>query len=246
MMNIDTPLTPPADQHDDDHEIHKPSVKFDLSNLPTMNKDQKQQEQAPPSPCIDICAHMVPSTILVALLDREQEMRGLVRHNMPFFETLQLHLGPTQWPLFEDILYRDRQQLSDKEWMSRIEQFLNQVPSLLGTFKELVGYVDDSNDQERNTTAGLSITGVPNVDLCHIRQYPDRLKDLHSSYPQFFINCQQVLSEDDYTQMENVLFASKSELSDGRWKSLIKKLLSPHQNLMDQLKEIIAYEIDDD
>ncbi|ORZ20457.1 hypothetical protein BCR42DRAFT_488966 [Absidia repens] len=264
MMDVHGPLTPPVDHGDDDYDISKqqqqqqPSVKFDLSSITITTASEPIEHQQTikdpqlPSPCIDISAHMVPDSILVALLDREQEMKGLVQHNLPFFQTVQQHIGPAQWPAFETVLYCDRQQLPDKEWMSRIEHWLDQVPSMVGTFKELVGYVEqeeeygDDDDDDQTRTYNNQCSFLNHVDLSHIRQYPERLQAFKSSYPQFFINCQQVLSNDTMSKLETTLYTPKAKLSDDQWKGAIKKQLSPYPNLMDQLKEIIAYEVDDE
>jgi hypothetical protein len=251
MMDVHGPLTPPEDQREE-HETQKPSVKFDLANVNTDHStessnavQQQEQEEQLPSPSIDINAHMVPDSILVALLDREQEMKGLVQHNLSFFQSIQQHLGPAQWQDFERTLYCGRQQLSDNQWMTKIEDLLDQVPCMVGTFKELVGYVDDdagtNNDGNVNDYPFLN-----HVDLCHIRRYPERLHAFKSSYPQFFINCQQTLPKDTMSILESTLFTPISQLSDNQWKGIIKKHLSPYPNLMDQLKEIIAYEVDDE
>ncbi|KAI8331949.1 hypothetical protein BC941DRAFT_438032 [Chlamydoabsidia padenii] len=248
MMDVHIPLTPPEEQQHEEHETQKPTVKFNLGNITTEanNKDhpslQEQQQEELPSPSIDINAHMVPDSILVALLDREQEMKGLVHHNLPFFQSIQQHLGPDQWIEFEKVLYCSRQQLSDKQWMIKIEDLLDQVPCMVGTFKELVGYVDDDTSQDNANDYPF----LNHVDLCHIRRYPERLHAFKSSYPQFFINCQHTLSKEAMSILESTLFAPTGQLSDNQWKATIKKYLSPHPNLMDQLKEIIAYEVDDE
>lgn len=217
------------------------SVTFDLPALITTTEpealDAEGDYQGLASPCIDINAHIIPSTILVALLDREREMNEIVSHNRPFFSSIRQQLDPVRWAAFESVLYTKRQELPDKEWIAGIEYLLRQTSSV-GTFKELVGYIE--NDQIFADDDGQGLTG--NVDLSAIRSHPERLATLKSSYPQFFINCQQILSEDQLLQLQAALIAPISKLSDEQWNDVINRTLSP--NLMDQFKEIVEYEVD--
>ncbi|CAO3596875.1 unnamed protein product [Absidia cylindrospora] len=241
MAIMHKPPTPPSIHDDDDdkndkNDTHKSAVTFDL---PEMTAEPAELEsEMPPSPRIDINAHIVPDIIQVALLDRQQEMNELVQHNISLFRTIQQYLGRTHWPVFEKILYCTRQQLSDEEWMARIGFFLRHNNPLLLTFKELVGYV--GNDKEEPCSF------LNHVNICQIRHYPDRLQTLKSDYPQFFINCQQALQENEMSQLESLLLEPASELPDTSWKNAINKLFFLHADLMDQLKEIVAYEVDDE
>jgi hypothetical protein len=217
------------------------SVTFDLPALITTTEpealDAEGDDLGPASPCIDINAHIIPSTILVALLDRERELNKIVSHNRPFFSSIRQQLDPVRWAEFESVLYTKRQELPDKEWMAGIEYLLRQTSSI-GTFKELVGYIE--NDQVFADDDGQGLVG--NVDLSRIRSHPERLATLESSYPQFFINCQQILSKGQLLQLQAALIAPKSKLSDEQWYDVINRTLSP--NLMDQFKEIVEYEVD--
>ncbi|CAO3617458.1 unnamed protein product [Cunninghamella blakesleeana] len=259
MMNIQVlPLSPPR-EHEDIEE--KKKVKFCLKDQ--VNNDlleaEDEENEILNSPTIDINAHIVPDTILVALLNRDQEMKELVKHNQSFFNTIQLQLGKKEWQYLQRILYSQRQQLNDYQWLSKIEKCLNRIPTAISTFKDLVGYVNmeedhhDDSDEEDHPSKDHhrkayeeSTTFFQHINVCHIRQYPEKLNEFKSSYPQFFINCQQVLSKSEMTILETTLFTPRSTLSDQQWKSIINVMLSSHDNLMDQLKEIIAYEIDDD
>lgn len=216
------------------------SVTFDLPALITTTEpealDAEGDHQGLASPCIDINAHIIPSTILVALLDREREMNEIVSRNRSFFSSIRQQLDPVRWASFESVLYTKRQELPDKEWIAVIERLLMQTSSV-GTFKELVGYIGNDPvfaDDDDHGMAG-------DIDLSRIRTHPERLAALKSSYPQFFINCQQNLSEDQLSHLQYALFATRSELSDEQWNYLVNRTLSP--NLMDQFQEIVEYEV---
>ncbi|KAI9491502.1 hypothetical protein BDB00DRAFT_485068 [Zychaea mexicana] len=268
------PLTPPPQAEEEEAgggggvQHRKPSVSFDLSNLPapTTPSTMTLVEEALLSPTrsIDIAAHAVPDTICVSLLDRDTEMRHLVAHNAPLFNTLRSHLF-TDWPRFENTLYVARQQLDDVEWMARISKALQPVPSLLQQFRDLVGYIphDDTPPETAETAVDLLLlphSPAPehqrradeefdHVDITRIRQQPDKLKDFPTHYPQFFVNCQNSLrnhhSKDDgaYQRFTDTLFAAPSAaLPDDVWEMKIYNQLDPYPDLVAQLKEIIAYE----
>ncbi|KAF1798261.1 hypothetical protein V8B55DRAFT_1552891 [Mucor lusitanicus] len=96
---------------------------------------------------IDIDGQPVSSDILVALLDRPGEMRGLAACNAQFYEALEHYITETQgndaWQRFQDVVYKPRDKLPDRSWMNQISQFLAHNPVFLTKFKESVGYQDD-------------------------------------------------------------------------------------------------------
>lgn len=99
------------------------------------------------SPIVDIQGQAVASDILVALLDRPTEMRQLVSRNNQFYDTVKRYVIETQgeqsWQRFQDILYKSREKLPDRVWMSRINHCLVHNSVLLSKFKEIVGYAED-------------------------------------------------------------------------------------------------------
>ena len=96
---------------------------------------------------IDIDGQLVSSDILVALLDRPGEMKGLATRNSQFYEALEHYIAETQgnlaWQRFQDIVYKPRDKLPDRQWMNQITHFLVHSPVFLTKFKESVGYQDD-------------------------------------------------------------------------------------------------------
>ncbi|GAA5807103.1 hypothetical protein MFLAVUS_000453 [Mucor flavus] len=206
----------------------KSSVTFDLP--PTPN-EELLSSCAVSSPTIDITAQVVPDTMLVALFDRSSEMKGLVRHNKTYFQSLQHHLDD-KWSRFETVVYCERSKMSDKEWMKRISYALQGLPSQLEKFKELVGYLGEETEQE-------SQDYFSNVNIGLIRDYPERLST--ESYPQFFINCENCLcTEKEYNQFISNLFSK--ELTNSEWETRVFNVLNQYPNLLEQLQEIVAYE----
>ncbi|CEP12183.1 hypothetical protein [Parasitella parasitica] len=96
---------------------------------------------------IDIDGQPLSSDILVALLDRPTEMKGLAACNAQFYEALQHYITETQgsqaWQRFQDVVYKPRDKLPDRPWMNQISHFLVHNPVFLSKFKESVGYQDD-------------------------------------------------------------------------------------------------------
>jgi hypothetical protein len=258
-------LTPPIDATSHLKEPaggkqRKTSVTFDLPSTPNNEEDDEregqehQEELLSPcsatttvtSPTIDIAAQIVPDTMLVALFDRSSEMRGLVRHNKIFFLSLQQHLD-TKWSRFENTLYCDRSKMPDMEWIKRISKALENVPSYLEKFKELVGYLgetDEEEDDDEETTSASEY--FLSVELYRIRNYPNRLS--RDSYPQFFINCEQLMNDQALVEefVNTLSNNDRKELSDDAWETKVYNQLKNWPNLLEQLQEIIAYEVEEE
>lgn len=97
---------------------------------------------------VDIRGRSVQPDILVALLDRPNEMKALASRNPHFYSALENYIIETQgadaWAEFQDICYALRQELNDREWMAAISRYLANNPAFLAKFKESVGYDDPS------------------------------------------------------------------------------------------------------
>ncbi|KAI9322139.1 hypothetical protein BX666DRAFT_1815107, partial [Dichotomocladium elegans] len=207
-----------------------------------------QQLLSPSSRCssIDISAQAVPDTILVALLDRDEEMRHLVRHNRAFFNTLKSHLY-TQWPKFENTLYCPRQRMPDQDWMDRITKALAPVPPLLQQFKDLVGYMPEHGAaiDEGDAITSYDPNHFINVDITRIRDYPSRMAHVREAYPQFFINLKNSGLLDPTSFVDTLLLAPRSaDLPDDVWEMRVYDQLDSFPDLLAQLKEIIDYELE--
>jgi hypothetical protein len=113
---------------------------------------------------IDIHGQPVSSNILVALLDRPGEMRGLTSGNSHFYEALEHYIVETQgsqaWQKFQDILYKPREKLPDRVWMNQITHYLCHNHVFLSKFKESVGYEDEEDTfPTNNYTTGTALPG---------------------------------------------------------------------------------------
>ncbi|KAI9019347.1 hypothetical protein CLU79DRAFT_246305 [Phycomyces nitens] len=240
------PLTPPEDAASPTIQTDKPrktSVTFDPAIL-NKNHDILSPTATEPPVAIDLNAHAVPSSILVALWDRDKEMRDLVKHNHVFFDSLRMHMP--NWTRFENTLYYPRGQLSDEIWMSRIEKALEGFPHALDRFKDLVGYIGEPSDQPEES---VHVPQFDHVDLVNIRDFPGRLKKFPEAYPQFFINCQRTLEANgpkDFVRFKETLFSPRSQMTDEMWEASLNDQLAIAPNLMTQLKEIIAYEAEEE
>lgn len=229
------------------HTLRKSSVSFDLPPEQQQQQQQQPQEQELLSPCItsptiDITAQSVPDTMLVALVDRGSEMRDLVRFNKPFFCTMANHLD-TKWSRFENTLYCERSVMPDSEWLKRISKALQNAPSILDQFKDLVGFIPDYDQDSSSSSDEQQQQEFSRVDLIPIRSKIDRLSQ--ETYPQFYINCQEGMqNEQAYNTFIHVL--NDASLSDQAWLLKIHQALKDHANLLEQLQEIVAYETEQD
>lgn len=246
-------------------ETRKPSVSFDLSNLPEKSEAEtiviaQQDNVAEPSSPIDINGHVVPDTILVALLDRDIEMKELASRNKSFFTMLESHLHES-WPDFQRVLFARREAIPDAEWIRQISVFLEHAPALFEKFKDLVGYEEylfDSDsyddDDEEIRYGSYDESTFENVDITLIRNYPSKLATFKQSYPQFFINAKHCFTEEEeqetkfgnhsYDAFDHLLFSSRRDMEDQEWENKIYDLLDKWPNLLAQLKEIVAYEVE--
>ncbi|KAI8887287.1 hypothetical protein K501DRAFT_175798 [Backusella circina FSU 941] len=239
-------MTPPLEKPRE--EKRKGSVTFDLPPTPSVEKEKEllspSEPNAPTS--IDICAQAVPDNMLVALFDRSSEMKELVHHNKAYFKSLEHHLGE-KWSRFLNTLYCERSNMPDVEWIGRISKALYDVPPLLEKFKELVGYLGDDDDDDDDNISSYSSEQYyfSDVDLTRIRDFPERLERFHTSYPQFFINCKQTMDNEQYTAFTETLFSKRTVMPDYSWESSIYNQLHCWQNILEQLQEIVAYEIEE-
>ncbi|KAI7852344.1 hypothetical protein BDC45DRAFT_514059 [Circinella umbellata] len=120
----------------------------------TSNQSERRESAGKRRSSVDIRGHSVTSDILVALLDRPQEMRMLASRNLHFYEALENYITETQgidaWVRFQEVAYAPREDLSDRDWIAAITQFLKKNPVFLTKFKESVGYYDDDDDEVRS------------------------------------------------------------------------------------------------
>ncbi|CAG8693457.1 10912_t:CDS:2 [Dentiscutata heterogama] len=171
-------------------------------------------------------------TVLVALVDRDTEMRELFKKNKDYFEMVKHSIFSSEendeWQEFLSILYSPRDLIPDLEWMNKISV----------------------NDEMTDL-----------VDITVIRDRPNILENILNSYPQFFINAQQALSQVNkrpgkinrsgeektlYDEFKKILTCPRSEMSDDEWEIAIYECLDPWPQLVAQFEEIVAYEIRND
>lgn len=81
--------------------------------------------------------------ICVALLDRPAEMNELTTFNAHLFAQIKSAVfqnKESDWKNFCTVIFTSRNTMNDMEWMAKIEYCLENQPSLLSSFKQLVGY----------------------------------------------------------------------------------------------------------
>ncbi|CAI2174046.1 10977_t:CDS:1 [Funneliformis geosporum] len=191
---VEKPLTPPEE---------KRSVSFDLSTLTLAIPNDVNTIATSPSESIDIPARELSQDIMVALVERDTEMRELFICNQDFFDMVKQSTfeDDDAWNEFLELLYSKREDKPDSEWMNSISESLSANPPLLVTFKQIIGfYDDDDTQQEFEDSYSPEISGTSNdegfIDITPIRGFPKIMENLEKSYPQFFINAKNILGKE--------------------------------------------------
>ncbi|CAG8576886.1 17195_t:CDS:2 [Gigaspora margarita] len=202
-------------------------------------------------------------TVLVALVDRDKEMKELFKRNKEYFEMVKHSIfsfeETDEWQEFLSILYSPRDLVPDLEWMNKISNYLEMNPQLLANFKEIVGFYDNTEDHltppefndEENEEITYSLVNDDEmsefVNIIAIRDRPQILENILNSYPQFFINAQQALSQ-TYKRPGSAL--GGNHLTDDiplrDFNDLSEHNNNPCPQLVAQFEEIVAYEIRND
>ncbi|GES96530.1 hypothetical protein GLOIN_2v1606425 [Rhizophagus clarus] len=200
-----SPPTPPEERR---------SVSFDPS-VKTMSipKDINYLNGFTNSPAesIDISVRDCSEEISVSLKERDTEMKELVICNKEFFDTVKQSIFEDEegWEEFLKILYSKREEIPDCKWMESISNYLSDNPQLLANFKQITGYLENDDDDDDNYDNDYYMDDIQEeydddlgytpecdpvyVDIAPIRNFPQALKNLETSYPQFFINAKQEL-----------------------------------------------------
>ncbi|KAI8875975.1 hypothetical protein K501DRAFT_338385 [Backusella circina FSU 941] len=183
---------------------------------PQFNKEEPQLAESIERQCsissngsIDLQGQYVSNDILVALLDRPNEMRDLVTRNNQFYDALRHYItetqGETSWTKFETVLYKSREQLPDRVWMTSISHFLTHNPVFLSKFKETVGW------EEGHSRSYLSTAPITS----HHYHKQSHGNDSH--------RCSRRLSnmslEDVLEQEDDVLYEEAPTIPDGMFSS---------------------------
>ncbi|CAG8459753.1 10800_t:CDS:2 [Cetraspora pellucida] len=284
-INTGDRIMPKIIEPNDDKNInHTNNVSFEIGGQKqnqdiNINMLTSQIEEffvtSPTDSSIDISVRDLKSdesdAVLVALVDREIEMKDLFIKNEEYFEMVKNSIFSSEengeWQEFLTILYSPRDRIPDLEWMNKISGFLEMNPQLLANFKEMVGFYDNIEDHmttseinedyedEAYTLTNDEITDI--VDIISIRDRPKILENILNSYPQFFINAQQVMSQVQkrpgnhdnngslYDEFKKILTCPRSEMSDDEWEIAIYECLDPWPQLVAQFEEIVAYEINE-
>jgi hypothetical protein len=151
-----------------------------------------------PAESIDIAVRDLSQDILVALVDRDVEMRELFVRNQEFFDTVKQSIFEDDdgWENFLKVLYSKREIIPDSEWMNSISEFLSPNPPFLVKFKEIIGFYDDDDDNVQEENEEFYSCDMMNdgfLDITPIRDFVDHLEE---SYPQFFINTREQLCKE--------------------------------------------------
>lgn len=184
MLSSPEAMTPKGHRHHYHHRPRKASVTFDF-NISTPSRDpptstppsspdtRTDSDSSPlsdtddlvplsppavslPTP-IPINGQIVPAAILVALLERDREMRELVRRNDQFFAVLKHHIadregGAEDWARFKNLLFAPRESLPDRDWIEALGEHLSTTPAYWCKFKELVGYDEAEVEAEQQSS----------------------------------------------------------------------------------------------
>ncbi|RIA93584.1 hypothetical protein C1645_804003 [Glomus cerebriforme] len=191
------------------------SVSFDLSKTILSIPKESYSNCFAASPAdslaesLDISVRDCSEEIFVALVERDTEMRELVELNKDFFDTIKqcIFEDEKKWEDFLKVLYSKREEKPDSEWMESISEFLSDNPPFLVSFKQIIGYYENYDDDviqedydyydddDDHTSESCVINEPTYIDITPIRNFPNVLENLEKSYPQFFINAKNEIGK---------------------------------------------------
>lgn len=225
------------------------------------NDDTNKVENEPQETTNCVC---VPSEMLVALIDRPSELEALAAIHSDLFNLMYGSMSPCARCAFKTLLFTPRAVLSDRDWMQAITrpEFL---PCVLQKFKALVGWVDidDANDNGRawDDDDEDEYGYEDSLEQVEIKWFRDldgfSVEVFEKCYPQFFVNARERLQgrrmalggdhRDRYVVFCETLGLSRQELlCDNAWTRRMNVCLEKNPELLLQLKEIVAYEVESD
>ncbi|KAF9199186.1 hypothetical protein BGZ49_010725 [Haplosporangium sp. Z 27] len=210
-----------------------------------------------------ILTEAAPQDMLVALFDRPTELEALAARHSDFFNLMYCSLSKTSRDEFKKMLFKPRELLSDSDWMSYITKQLGSSPYIIEKFKDIVGWIGPDSEDEEDALWGEDEYGCrdssfENVQIKWFRDIPDfTLETFQECYPQFFINARERLEgkrmsyggdqRDQYVIFCEILSLTRKELPcDNAWLRRMNCCLEKYPELLLQLKEIIAYEVEYD
>ncbi|KAI8985922.1 hypothetical protein BDB01DRAFT_786877 [Pilobolus umbonatus] len=219
----------------------------DNHTIPEVNEDEDSLSanmmrncSVSSSCCVDIYGQRVSADILVAMLDRPKEMRELVSRNSQFYEVLEHYISETQgqlaWERFQEIVYKPRQKMCDRVWMSYITHYLSHNPVFLTKFKEIVGYTDDEEDDYHN-----SFQPMNNKSMANGRKGSRRLSTM--SVGDVLDYSEDEILDDEAPKIPDGMFSNESQfydeqfhasgMSPGRRSSYVSFQSQPHPTFFD-------------
>ncbi|ORZ09508.1 hypothetical protein BCR42DRAFT_423554 [Absidia repens] len=130
------------------------------------------------SPCIELAGYDMPSSMIVPMINREEEMHQVVQRNPGYFVQVQQQVVDEHtFKKFQSTLYATRHQLNDQDWLKRIEHFLVKLsPSLWERFQALVDHYPAPGPSHQ-TPPHTPITDVSTPSVLSAR--PPLLSQLH-------------------------------------------------------------------
>ncbi|CAO3595517.1 unnamed protein product [Absidia cylindrospora] len=132
------------------------------------------------SPCIELAGYDMPSSMIVPMINREEEMHQVVQRNPGYFVQVQQQaVDEHTFKKFQSTLYATRHQLNDQDWLRRIEIFLTKLsPSLWERFQALVDHYPTVPGPSHQTPPDTPISAVSTPTFLSAR--PPLLSQLHN------------------------------------------------------------------
>ncbi|ORZ07892.1 hypothetical protein BCR42DRAFT_425679 [Absidia repens] len=133
----------------------------------TYAKENKLMDASLLSPCIEITGYDMPVSMMVPMVNREEEMRHIVQRNPGYFIQVQQQVDDEKtFEKLKSTLYAPRQILSDQDWLWRIEKLLTKLsPALWERFQALIDYFPTINPTKSDSSESASSTTPPTMVL---------------------------------------------------------------------------------
>ncbi|CAO3599608.1 unnamed protein product [Absidia cylindrospora] len=145
------------------HSSRNKAALFDASNHfllenETYANENKLMDASLLSPCIEISGYDMPVSMMVPMVNREEEMQHIVQRNPGYFIQVQQKIDDEKtFEKLKSTLYASRQTLSDQDWLWRIEKLLTKLsPALWERFQALIDYFPPSPTKSDSSEASTT------------------------------------------------------------------------------------------
>ncbi|CAG8800434.1 7991_t:CDS:2, partial [Racocetra fulgida] len=199
---------------------------------------------SPGASSIDISVRDLTSDILVALVDRDVEIKDLFVRNQDYFDFVKqtAFSSDVRWQEFLNVLFSPREKIPDFDWMNTISNPIGDMDiASIRDYPKSLEYLEKSYPQFfANARQVLSLESHRKGSILGGNHLTDDIP-LQSENDAIVNGNNSVTTL--YDEFKRILLCPRSEMNDVNWDISIYELLDPWPQLVAQFEEIIAHEI---